>query len=203
MAKILSQSGNSLADVYDVQGSIAGIDQLESREVTLVHEMGRTMFSERFSGFIRRSVVGPNLQSVTFDALMIDLPEIARVVGVTVLADTAGRTDRAQVSVRDPLNGREMPIYIWDVNDGASLTAAIRIEDNGILPGADAALIPSFSQIPSFTIGTDQPQSMEQIAFRGVTSAFGAGNVTYVLLVYLAFAAVGGLSSRGLPIPSW
>ena len=45
MVKILSQAGISLADLYNVEGSIAGIEQLDTRELPIVHEMSGTIFS--------------------------------------------------------------------------------------------------------------------------------------------------------------
>ena len=49
MPKILSQAGDSLADSYDVAGSIAGVDDLITQDVQLLHEMGGTIFSERLT----------------------------------------------------------------------------------------------------------------------------------------------------------
>ena len=202
MVKILSQAGNSLADVYDVEGSVAGIETLESRELPIVHEMGSTVFSERFSGFIRRIATGPIIQNTAFDATISGLPEISRVLGVLVLADVVARTDLAQVSIRSVTGGREMPIMIFDVNDGFSVEAGIRIVENNGVASTQQALI-GRQQLPSISLGIRQPQSTEEIVLRGVTSGFGAGNVNYVLLAYVVFADIGGISSRGLPIPSW
>jgi len=194
----------SLADVYNVEGSIAGIDRLESGEVSLVHEMGATIFSERLSGFIRRVVTAAELQSQTFDLTMTSLPAGPwRVLGVYVQAGDVGRTTRAQVSLRDPLSGREIPIFIWDVaNDFES---DIRIVENGSAASNDSALIQvSPAVMPSLGIGGGQPQRVgTEIVLRGSTSAFGAGTVVITALVYLGLSHIGGISSRGLPIPSW
>lgn len=202
MVKILSRSGDSLADTYDVQGSIAGIETLESREVSLVHEMGGTLFSERVSGFIRRQVTGDIVQSTTFDFVNADLPNVPyRVLGVSVLASAANKTTQAAVSLRDPISGREIPIFVWDVaNDKTSL---VRIVENGAASGNFLALIPNQTLVPNMGIGSGQPQQVNELAFRGKSSAFGAGTVELTMLVYVAFSQIGGLSSRGLPLPGW
>ena len=207
MVKILSQSGNSLADVYDVEGSIAGIDQLETRELPIVHEMGHTVFSERLSGSIRRISSGALAQNLTWDIIIADLPVTpTRVFGVACLVDTAGRTVVATVSVRTavPSGGeREFPIFNFDTTQG---TATCRIQDNGaavanlnLLENGLRAAGPQ----PSMVIGNEQPQPIDRIAFRGLTAGFGAGTVTVTALIYIGFSQVAGISSRGLPIPGW
>jgi len=204
MVKILSKSGDSLADMYDVEGSIAGIEQLETRELPIVHEMGGTVFSERISGFIRRNVTAAINQSTAFDEVSTGLPAGPyRVLGVYVQADVASRVDRAQVSLRNPLSGREIPIFIWDVNH--DVEKDIRIVENGSAVSEDRALVQAFPVVmPSLGIGRFQPQRVgEEIVFRGASSAFGAGTVLLTSLVYVAFSEVGGISSRGLPVPGW
>lgn len=199
--KILSQAGISLADTYDVQGSIAGIEELESAEVTLVHEMGNTIFAERVSGFIRRVTTAALNQNATWDLVLNDLPDGPfRILNVLVLANTSSRINRAQVSIRDDDGGREMPFFIWETSN--DVESAIRIVENNGASANQTALVVR-TGLPSMGIGFNQPQRVNAIAFRGLTSGFGAGTVTVVALVYLAFSAVGGISSRGLPVPSW
>jgi len=204
MVKILSQSGNSLADMYDVAGSIAGIEQLESRELPIMHEMGGTLFSERFSSTIRRATTGALLQSVTWDLLITDLPPaISRILGVAVFANVAARTTHAQVSVRDPVAGRELPIWAW--NTAIDAESNIRMQDNGAAVTTFAFLrtVDQLENSPNMLTGSDQPQGVPDIAFRGITAAFGAGTVIVTAIVHVAFAQVGGISSRGLPVPGW
>ena len=204
MVKILSQSGNSLADLYDVEGSVAGIDSLETRELPIVHEMGSTVFSERFSGNVRRGVTAALTQNTAFDVILTDFGQSAiRIVGVLVFANSAGRVDNAMVAVRDPGDGREVPIWHYETSVDNDLN--IRIDDNGA--GAAAAIllrpVTLLENMPSMIIGNGQPAPMAEIAFRGLTSGFGAGTVITTVVLYTQFAEIGGISSRGLPIPSW
>ena len=203
MVKILSQSGNSLADTYDVEGSIAGIDELETHELGIIHEMGATIASERLSGNLRRGTTGAINASDTWDVLLTDLPAVpTRILGCVVMTDDASRVARAMVAIRDQPNGREIPIFAWDDNEA---DLALRIQDNGGAVGILALLQNALSigTLPNMLIGTDQPQPIDAIAFRGVASAFGAGDVTITFLLYIAFTQVGGISSRGLPVFSW
>ena len=68
MPKILAQAGISLADVYDVEGSIAGTDELLSEDVSLVHEMGGHMMSERCRSFVVTLATGDQIQNANFAA---------------------------------------------------------------------------------------------------------------------------------------
>ena len=202
MVKILAQAGMSLADVYNVQGSIVGIDQLEAREVTLVHEMGATILSERVSGFIRR-IESTVSQSSNIGVILTDLPAGPyKIAGVTVLATSAARVVNVMVALRDGEAGREMPFFVWDTAvDGSKV---IRIEPAGAGAINTVALTPSGPPFGSVVaVGTGQPQRVNQIALRGVSTAFGAGTVTVTALVYVIFSHVGGLNSRGLPFPGW
>lgn len=202
MVKILSQSGNSLADMYDVEGSSAGIEQLETRELPIVHELGATLFSERASGAVRRLQTAAVAQSTAFDIVINDLPSgLFRVLGVTVLASSGSRVAQAQVSLRAPLLNRDMPIFIFDTsNDDESI---VRVVDGGAAANF-LALIPHQTFSPNLCFGTGQPQNVgNEIALRGTTSAFGAGTVVVTALVYIGFSRVEGLSSRGIPIPGW
>jgi len=201
MVKILSQSGDSLADLYDVEGSIAGIDNLETRELPIVHEMGATIFAERLSGFVRRITTGALLQSVSYNAVITNLPaHITRILGVQVVADTGGRVSLAAVSIQQENGEREIPIYIFDsTNDSES---QVRFIENEVLATFES-LNPGVVQVPSLLIGSPQRQRVNQIALRGTTLAFGAGDVTITALIYIGFTHIGEISSRGLPVPSW
>jgi len=67
MPKVLGQVGVSLADAYDIEGSIAGVDELVTRDVSLTHDMAATIFSERVSTAIRRSATAALAQNTLFD----------------------------------------------------------------------------------------------------------------------------------------
>lgn len=205
MPKILSQSGMSLADQYDIEGSVAGVDELVSEEVHLVHEMGAVMFSERFGAEMRRSHADAMLQSVTFDIVTTDFARTTiRILGVVVLTDNPARLQNCMVAIRDGTSGseREMPIFAWDTNE-ASLD--IRVQEDGAAVGSLSFLQNALDigVLPSMLVGASQPRFVDQIAFRGQTTAFGAGTVDATMLLYIAFAEMGGLSSVGLPVPGW
>ena len=203
MPKILSQAGNSLADVYDVEGSIAGIDQLDTRDLPIVHEMGHTVMSERMSGEIVRLSTGALAQNTAFDVILTSPPVgIYRVQNFQVIADVAARTSFCQISLRDVTTGREVPFMIWASAD--DVDSSVRIVENGAAVSTQTALRPSFPHIPLTATGTGQPRRVgQEIAFRGSTSGFGAGVVTIIALISLVSAEVPGVSSRGLPVPSW
>ena len=203
MAKILSQAGNSLADVYDVEGSIAGIEQLETADLGLIHEMGATVFSERFTTVIRRIPSGNVTQNQNIGVTVSDLPTTpTRILGCAIITDDASRLSRASLSVREPLpQAQEFPVWVWDGTNNL----AIRLADDGgaadfeLLVGQDSA-----SMLPSFGGGNGQPGMLAtELRLVARTTGFGAGTVFVTGLVYTAQTDVGGISSRGLPIPSW
>lgn len=202
MVKILSRSGDSLADTYDVVGSVAGIEELESREVSLVHEMGGTLFSERFSTAVRRSANDGVLQNANFDFVVTDLPATpTRLLGLQIFSDDASRVLRVAVMVRDASNFREVPIWVFD---GTNSIPVRFVDDAGAVTLFDVLQPePSLTMLPIFTGGIEQPQTIDQIAVRGTATAFGAGTVDIRGVFDVAFSQVGGISSRGLPIPSW
>lgn len=207
MPKVLAQAGSSLADIYNVQGSIAGVDELVTREVALVHEMGATIFSERCSSVIRRITSGALAQNIAFDVVVTDLPRgLWRILSLTVIADTVGRTDRAQVSFHDaiPSVEQDVPLFTWATGNGGT-ESLIRISDVGAVNNR-LQLVPAPGtpfQFPNLGVGVGQRQQVGQIAFRGLTTGFGAGAVTLVALLHIAFMDVGGLNSHGLSVPSW
>lgn len=211
MTKIQSQSGNSLADIYDVQGSVAGIEQLETRELPIVHEVGGTVFAERVVGVVRTISSGALLQSVDFDITPIDFPDVPfRILNVAVLANANARVSVAMVGIRttllDPATSvnieGEIPIFNWDSNTGTDDLTRIRL-----ITAAAAntrLLVPAIpAQVASLAVGTALAGTTTRITFRGSTLGFGAGTVTISALIHIAFAEQRGLSSRGLPIPSW
>lgn len=204
MVKILSKSGDSLADTYDVEGSVAGIEQLETRELPIVHEMGATIFSERFSTFIRKFESGDILQSANFGIIIDDLPAHPfRIFGIQLFVDQPSRLQFASLAIRDAGNGREMPIFAWD--SATDITINVRFSDDGAGAGLRRFLQPAASStiVPHMIAGLGQPQHVSDLAFRGVTLGFGAGTVQTTALVHIGFSRVAGISSRGLPIPSW
>lgn len=206
MPKVLAQAGISLADIYDVKGSVVGVETLLSQEVSLTHEMGATVFSERIVGTIQRMTSVALAQNITFDVTLPieNLPEgIYRILGVYCQGDVAGRIEIIQVSVRSVALAREIPIFIWDTNN--DIQSTIRILEDGAAIGNDTALIQANpSVVPTLGISRGQRLRVgDELVMRGLTSAFGAGTVVPVALVYLAFSETTSISSTGLPIPGW
>lgn len=204
MPKVLSQSGISLADVYDVEGSIAGIEQLIAKEVNLFHEMGKTIFSERLSATIRRQTSGAINQNNAFDVFFTDLPAgIWRILGLFVFTDVSARLSHAQVSVQNADSSREIPIFVW--NNAPDTQASIRFVDDGAAAATVTALMTNTGPLtPSLGVNAPQPQEVGSgIAFRGVATGFGAGTVTATAIVHIAFSEVSRPSSIGLPVPGW
>lgn len=203
MSKILSKSGDSLADVYDVEGSIAGIDELLSTDVNLTHEMGATIFSERLSSRMLVLSTGAIAQNVTFAVQFSIGTGHGRILGAQVISDSATRTSHCQISVTSPFgfDDTDVPFFIFDVATDNIKT--INIQVLGAL--SSPALLNPLSpiQLPQFLVGTSAPRPSNIISFRGRTTGFGAGTVTTRALVSIVFPEIGGLSSRGLPVPSW
>jgi len=211
MVKILTTSGDSLADIYDVEGSIAGIDQLHTRELPIVHEMGSTIFSERFTTAIHRVASGDVAQSTNIFLVITNMPVmVTRLLSIAVITDDPTRLERAVVLARDPrpsVAGMECPIWQWDETNFTSLDMI----DFGDATPTRYQLLRGTSEatfVPNFTGGSgQQPDMVSEIAFNSRTTAFGAGTVFVRLLLHVASArahrAGSGVSSRGLAIPSW
>lgn len=196
---VQSQAGVSLSDLYDVKGGQAPIERLLTTDVPVVHEMGATIQSERFSQFIRSSSVTV-AQNANVDILMTALPSgVTRVNGIIVTTDNSGRLLRmsAHLEDTDGTIPRAMPVWVWDDQLGAV--------NMRILGATVSVLVPNiaFTQLPNLITSAEQPQRVSNIACRGLSSGFGAGDVTVTLFAMLSFAAIGGIGSIGLPIPSW
>lgn len=205
MTKILSQAGITLADTYNVEGSIAGIDQLESRELHIMHEMGGTVFSERFRTTIRREESGNTLQNTDIDLVTTTLPvTITRLLGIQVVTDNGVRIANCVVSLRDPRDagGSEIPIWVYD---GATFDTIRVMEDGTIVTREILAPVPGSVALPVFCGGSDTPSPdvVSELALRGRTTGFGAGTAILRVLYFVAFTFTPSVSSRGLPIPSW
>ena len=201
MAKILSKSGDSLADVYNVLGSVAGIDELQSKDVNLVHEMGATLFSERFSSEMVLIDTGGAAQNVTFD-VVTTFPETTRILGVQLVATDATRVAQISCGIVSgtAVGNQEIPIASWDA---ALSFGPIRLILAGSIQNRDLLFLANPAQVPNLLIGSSSPRPARAIAIRGVTTGFGAGTVNVSAILFLAFAQSEALSSRGLPIPGW
>lgn len=204
MTKILSQAGNSLADIYDVKGSIAGIDELETHDLAILHEVGATVFSERFATTFRRLASGDVAQNTDLNATITNLPGgVTRLLSLAVFSDAAVRLNDLTIVLRAPV-GTVQEIPIWNFSVGNSDRA--RFSDAGVDATFDL-LHGNVSTVflPNFIGGSDQtnPDMVSDIALRGRSTGFGAGTVFAVAVLHFAFPFVLGTRSRGLPIPSW
>jgi len=210
LSKILSQSGISLADTYDVEGSIAGVENLESRDVHLFDEMGARVFSERLHRFLVRMSPGAINQNTNFAAQAGGFPDstnrILSVAVIVVLAE-ATRLETAQISLRESADDfRELPIMVWDINDDPEVR--IRWDDDGAGVASFVQLRPSTQMVPNLVTRFGTAGAMPTIEFRGISGGFGAGTVTPIAIIDLlrpdtGNPAPGEPSSHGLPMPSW
>jgi len=201
VGKVLSQGGRSLADQYDVVGSVAGIDELDSREVSLVHEMGAVLFSERFRVTTRRLEITGVLQSTAITLFLDNLPTgVTRLLGVQCLSDDGSRIANMQVSLFQPTGDQDFPIWVYSGNtlpiivrdDGSTVTQEILVPE------------PELNYFPNFTGGDLQGEDpTDDIRVRGITTAFGAGTVDLTVVFVMAFTFTGGVSPFGARIPSW
>jgi len=209
MGKILSQSGISLADVYDVEGSIVGVDQLVTEEVQLVHEMGATIMAERLQSFFVRLQVTPS-QGAGWTLSSGQLPDCAnRVLGAGVFIPLANTTDisHASLSIQNPVISREMPFWTWDASIGDD-EVDMRWNDDGAGIANVKVLRSQVVTTPTLITRVGVSRNMPVIRFSGETTAFGAGTVTVTAIVHLirptpSVVAPGEPSSHGLPIPGW
>ena len=200
MVKILSQAGISLADMYDVEGSIAGIDDLETRELGIVHEVGATVFSERFRTTFRRFVSAATAQNQNINNLFSNMPEgVSRILGVQVFADDGTRIANCSVSLRNPVSLQDIPIWIFDVGN----IDPVRFLDNNIDTTIDLLHPVVGASLPNFVTLGQAEDEMQQIDIRADTTGFGAGTVVLTALITLGFTFTGGVSAFGARVPSW
>jgi len=206
--KILSQAGTSLADVYDIEGSIVGLEDLDVNEIKGVHDLGPQIHSERLQTFLVLATSGAVAQSVGWNITTAGFPDsINRLLAVTVLSSVTARVSHCSVAIQDVESGREIPIWAWDETpdseqlvqwslDGAAVATFINLRSTAAL------------SIPQLLTRTGVSNAMPALIFRGLTNAFGAGNVQVRVVYQLARPnsgnpPAGEPSSHGLPIPGW
>ena len=206
--KILSQSGLSLADQYNVEGSQAPVGPLLSQEgVHLMHEMGQTIMSERLAAtFVHTTSDVP--QSTNFTAeIGTPLPNVPmlRVLGIIVNQESSANTqiDHLTILARDDAVfgfHSDMPMWVFDqtnIDDIRFSPGDGTINGNVLRPRLE------YTRLPFFLVGATQREQVTEIFMQGRTQAFGAGNLEITASVMFAFPRFEGLSSRGIPIPSW
>ena len=204
--KVQSSAGSSLADTYDVVGSVIEIERLETRHPQAVLDLQATVFSERLSGAMRRFTSGDILQSVTFGTIETMPLVPCRLLAIQMFTDNAARITRACVVVRSEFTdgtAQEIPICVWDATNSES----VRFVDDNNAAAPLALLVPTLASLrdPLMTFGLEQQENAHQLVLRGDSSAFGAGTVEIWAVAYIAHAIGTGVgpSSHGLPIPSW
>ena len=210
MPKVLAQAGISLADVYDVEGSIAGTEQLISEEVSLVHDMGGQIFSERLQSFIINLDSGNVAQSTANTQTAGAIPDSPnRILGVTLIVNLAARLSNVNISLLDPgAPGNEFPIWSWD--ETADLEIPIQHDLAGAGVAAMFLLRPQGinNNVPTLVTRMGISNALPEFHMHLITNAFGAGSVRTEAYIYLARAnegnpPAGSPSSHGLPLPSW
>lgn len=203
--RILSNAGASVADIYDVKGSQAPLEYLDSQDVKTVHEMGGTIFAERLGGSIIQASVTGVLQSANWDINMLKPvfpPGVSRILNISIIASDAARVSAAQISFYKTTGFREMPLFTWD--SAVDTEVPMRWTWNGSA-GDFFHLRPSGGTlgVPTMLIGSGQQDRVEEMRVRGRTLAFGAGTVSLYVTIYFAYCTLTGPGSRGLPIPAW
>jgi len=199
--KILGQAGTSLADAYDVEGSVVGVEELDAHAVKTVHELGGTMFSERISGTIANFETGDILQTITFNSSFTIAGAAIRLLGVALVADVTARILNASLHISDlPGGANDMPIMAWESGDDE---VPIRVKHGGVVASEFLLQPAQPPYIPNLLFGSETPGPVPQLNLRGITATFGAGTVNLICIAYFAVPMVQGLSSKGLPYPSW
>jgi len=208
MSKVLADVGKSVADVYDVEGSIAGVENVLTKDVQAIHEMASTIASERMGSQLIRVEAAGVVASADFIAAAIGINVgITRLHSVMVLTDNSTRITRCNVNVRTQPGGmpaqtiQESAIWVWNGSDNFLIEI---VDDGGAVAGAQC-LKPdtAFSYLPTMLSGPGQPQLVSEVVLRGTAAAFGAGTVDIILVLHVTAVQPGGLSSKGLPVPSW
>jgi len=209
MPKILSQAGTSLADSYNIEGSIAGVEELDSRSVGLVDEMGGRVQSERLNAFILNVASDANNQNASFATEAAVLPDcVNRVLGIIAFVSTTARLAHCTVNLRMAGTGGEFPIWSWD--DALDDEYSLRLSEAGAAVGTVIALRPSVALQPfqQLAMRSGDEMLMPSFFLRGTTNGFGAGTLNINALIMIArpqpaTVTAGTASSHGLPVPSW
>lgn len=207
--QVLSQAGTSLADVYDVKGSVAGIERLDVAEIKGVHDLGPQIHSERLISFFLIASSGAVAQSTAWNVTLGGFPDsINRLMAIYVLANNSARVDACTVSLNNASSGIDQVLWEWDSAD--DLESRTRWND-GAAVGTFTGLRPIINVpggLPNLITRVDDERLMPTLVFRGLTLGFGAGDVTTRALIQIArpnsgAPPAGAPSSHGLPIPSW
>ena len=207
--KILSQAGTSLADVYDVEGSVVGLENLDVSDIKGVHDLGPQIHSERLIVFGLIANTGNVLQSANFNVELGAFPDsINRVLSVFVISDTATAMRFCTVSITDPDTDADHPIWCWSSVDDVESFVRIDVGAGVATQFAMRPLSQVAGGLPTMIGRTGATEAMPTLNFRGETLAFGGGNMVARAFIQImrpdpGAPAPGHPSSHGLPIPSW
>jgi len=206
--KVQSQAGVSLADVYDVEGSVAGVEEILSKDVNLFHEMGGEIMSERMHQTVLIATSGNVAQSSNFSRQILNFIDVpTRVLGVAAIGDVAGRMNNVAISIRTT-EGSEFPLLVWD--DAQDQERIIRYDLDGVGVADMIAYIPDHPILTPTLLSRDGELTPTMLTFimNATTSAFGAGNLVASMIVHVMrpsrdTPAAGDARSYGLPLPGW
>lgn len=211
MPKFLGQAGISLADNYDVEGSIARADQLNTEDgVFLYDEQGGRIHSERLNSFILHFSSTAIAQNTVFDIVLGGIPDsVNRILGAYVVFNTTARLASANIAIQEIDGSAEFSIFSWgETNDAERRT---RMSIDGAAAGNVSVCIPlgmGSNAGPNLITRMGAEFLIPQMIFRGSSNGFGAGTVIATAIVLLARPDRGNPrpgepSSHGLPLPGW
>lgn len=213
MPKIQTRAGESLADQYDTPGSVAGVEELLSRDVGLFHEMGNVLLSERMQSEILEITGAAMGASVSFDwvtEVSRPLPKTpTRIFQIAIVASRAATIARAALYISDPgpqfdgtSTAREIPIFAFDY--ALDVETPIQFEDGGDAEATWYLLRSPTPMLQQLLVRIGALHTMPDIVLRGETLGSFSG-VVYVRALILLASPSGGPQGAtvGLPIPSW
>jgi len=207
--KVLGQAGISVADVYDVEGSIVGVGELDADSVKAVHDFGPQIQSERLNVFNLIADSTAVLQNVAWNIALGGFPDsVNRLLSIAVIADNIGRIANCSIHIGDPVSGIDHPIWAWDAVTAGDSVGNIRWADPVLQ--TDFVLLPiiQIQKGPTILARTGVGAAMPNLIFRGISNGFGAGTITVRAFIQVARPdggnpGPGEPSSHGLPLPSW
>jgi len=203
MPKILTRAGESLADQYDTQGSNVAVDELVAGDVSLVHDMGQVLLSERMELQFLQISADDVSQDTNFNTTHAAVPDTpTRLLQIAMIANQSARVLRSALYLQDQNTEKEIPIFTWD--SGSDSQTSVMWSDDGAAV-ATAWMLRATTLMPQqLLMRTGVLHGMPSMIMRGRTTSFGAGTVTLRCLMIVARPSGGPSGATvGLPIPSW
>lgn len=214
--KILGKSGESLGASYDVEGSQVAIKTLKDEEgVSLVHEMGGVQFSERLFMRILNWNTGALSASSSFYvrstsagwAASLPAPAASvRIYSVQAMVETSdgfnGSVTRCSILAHDEDNDNDCPIWVY--NGTAEVQLNMHLAGSAVTAWDVGTRQSNIGQMsPVMLQGGSRVGQIDELVLSGTMAAFGAGTRTVHAVVLIGSTDPEGLSSVGVPIPSW